>query len=349
MISCAKIVHRTKEKYVMGPYAFLQDETPVFLAPMSGVTDAPFRKQVMKYGAEVTITEMVAGEELLNGSKSASTRLVNESLSGAHVVQLVGREERALKYGAERARDAGAHVIDINMGCPSRRVTGGLSGSALMRDLDKAERLIHAVLKGAEGIPVTLKMRLGWDWDSINASELALRAENSGIRLVTVHGRTRQDFYEGKANWAAIADVVDAVSIPVIANGDIEDLRSAELALDQSKAAGVMVGRAATGKAWLVPWLQARLNGREYALPSMKRQIESLIEQAEDSVSLYGERTGMRVVRKHLSEAVSHWAGSCNSQLISQDLRQALLRSESVSALSNALFRIEDSLMEVAA
>ena len=154
MISCAKIVHRTKEKYVMGPYAFLQDETPVFLAPMSGVTDAPFRKQVMKYGAEVTITEMVAGEELLNGSKSASTRLVNESLSGAHVVQLVGREERALKYGAERARDAGAHVIDINMGCPSRRVTGGLSGSALMRDLDKAERLIHAVLKGAEGIPV---------------------------------------------------------------------------------------------------------------------------------------------------------------------------------------------------
>ncbi|WP_022695450.1 tRNA dihydrouridine synthase [Ponticaulis koreensis] len=320
----------------MGPYAFSRNETPVFLAPMSGVTDAPFRKQVMKFGAETTITEMVAGDDLRNGNQDSENRIVVGHYPGIHTVQLVGREAEALRYGAERARHAGADIIDINMGCPSRRVTGGLSGSALMRDPAHAQTLIEAVIDGAQGLPVTLKMRLGWDRDEMTAVELALRAQDVGVELIAVHGRTRQDFYDGEADWAAIRPVVDAVDLPVIANGDIVCLESAKEALKLSGAAGVMVGRAATGRPWFIAQLQASLNGREYNTPGLGLQIESLAEQARDSVELYGQRVGMKVVRKHIVEALEGWRNDFDVSL-SAEMRKSVLTSQSPDDLVSTL------------
>lgn len=292
----------------MAPYASLCSEIPVLLAPMSGVTDQPFRKQVLKFGARVVITEMVAGEDLTRGHREAETRLLKpEGHDGSHVVQLVGREEEPLRQAACIAAQSGADVIDINMGCPSRRVTGGLSGSALMRDLDRAERLISAVLDGAGDVPVTLKMRLGWDRESICAPSLSQKAEALGVQLVTVHGRTRQDFYDGHADWRQIADVKSAVSIPVIANGDIVDATSARRAMNESMADGVMIGRAATGRAWLIAKTEAELNGRIFEMPTFEEEVQSLLEQTRDSIAVYGERNGMRVIRKHLSAAYDDW------------------------------------------
>ena len=290
------------------PYAAFREEIPVLLAPMSGVTDAPFRRQVARFGAKVAISEMIAGEDLAIGQRDALCRIKDHGGDCAFVVQLVGREPGPMEYGARSAVSAGADVVDINMGCPSRRVTGGLSGSALMKDLDRAEELISAVLEGAQDRPVTLKMRLGWDHTSINAPELAKRAETLGVQLITVHGRTRNQFYKGEADWSAIADVVSAVTIPVIANGDVVDRQTAKQALEASGATGLMVGRAATGKAWLVPELQFSLNETtsEVLVPALDERIDSLLEHASDSIALYGERVGVRMVRKHLSAALDH-------------------------------------------
>ena len=333
----------------MGPYALLQNETPVFLAPMSGVTDAPFRKQVMKAGARVAITEMVAGDELRAGYAGAETRLASISDDGYHVVQLVGRDAENLRFGAEVARESGADVIDINMGCPSRRVTNGLSGSALMRDLDHAEGLIEAVLEGAGDVPVTLKMRLGWDRDSMNAPDLAKRAETLGVQLITVHGRTRQDFYEGVADWKSIRHVVEAVDVPVIANGDIVDLTTAQSALSQSGAAGVMIGRAATGRAHLVTQISCGLNNRDYKVPGLSEQMESLSEQAEDSIGLYGARVGMRMIRKHLAAAFDHWL---TQNMISADcvrLKKSLCSVTTMVELTENFQQLRSEELEIAA
>lgn len=315
---------------------------------MSGITDAPFRKQAALFGASVVVTEMVAGDDLATGRREAVQRLQKSSAQGPYVVQLVGREPEPMRIGALMARESGADIIDINMGCPSRRVTGGLSGSALMRDLDRAEMLIRAVLDGAEDVPVTLKMRLGWDWDSLNAAELSVKAEALGVQLITVHGRTRQDFYESSANWAAIADVVSAVDIPVIANGDIVNAHTARLALKASGAAGVMVGRAATGLAWLPSAIEDAIwNGGEIVEPPLAHQIESLKAQSADCIALYGDRIGIRVIRKHLSAAFDHW--------LSQELRddaplrqlkgQACTASDLVS-LNAVLNCVQDRTLE---
>lgn len=275
-----------------------------WLAPMSGATDAAFRKQAARFGAKAVVSEMVAGESLAAARPDVVRRTCRHDGGGPWIVQLAARRPEDMRLGAVLVREAGVDMIDINMGCPSKQVTGGQSGSALMRDLDLAESIIDAALEGAADVPVSLKMRLGWDQDQLNAPELAKLAEFKGICWITVHGRTRCMFYKGRADWAAIGETVRAVAIPVIANGDICDLSSARNALDVSNAKAVMIGRAAMGRPWLIGEIEAGLSGVSYQVPSLREQCESLCEQVSDSADLYGERLGVKIVRKHVSAAI---------------------------------------------
>lgn len=276
----------------------------VWLAPMSGATDAPFRRQVTKFGANYVVSEMTASDTFLQSREDVVRRTCRHDGAGDWIVQLAGRRPEDMRAAAALLADMGVDVIDINMGCPSRQVVGGLSGSALMRDLPLAKSLIEATLEGAGGVPVSLKMRLGWDHSMLNAPELAEIAEELGIVRLAVHGRTRCQFYKGEADWSAVRDTVDATSLPVLVNGDIDTLEDARSALSASGAAGVMVGRAAMGRPWLIAQLEAELKGDAYPTPSAEQQITSLIEQIEDSVKLYGARLGTRIVRKHISAMI---------------------------------------------
>jgi tRNA-dihydrouridine synthase B len=271
----------------------------VFLAPMSGITDRPFRDLVAGFGCSYVISEMVASEELVTGNREAQMR-AERGASALHVVQLAGREAHWMAEGARAAEDAGADILDINMGCPAKKVTGGYSGSALMRDLDHALTLIEATV-GAATVPVTLKMRLGWDHSTINAPELARRAEAAGVQMITVHGRTRCQFYEGAADWAAVRAVKDAVSIPVIANGDLVAADQIEGMLALSGADGVMIGRGAYGRPWL-PGAVAEFarNGRTPKQPAAEEILEIALAHYEAMLGRYGSAVGVRHARKHL-------------------------------------------------
>lgn len=273
----------------------------VSLAPMAGVTDIPFRRQVKAFGGRYCVSEMVASEQLARERIDMVRRAAGAGVITPLVIQLAGREAHWMAEGARIAEDAGADVIDINMGCPSKSVTSGLCGSALMRDPDMALRLIDATV-AATKLPVTLKMRLGWDHANLNAPDIAKRAEVAGVRMITIHGRTRNQFYTGQANWAAIAPVVDAVAIPVIANGDITNAADARRALALSGAAGVMIGRAAQGKPWLPGAIEhALVHGGEAAPPPRAHLLASLLALYEDSLAFYPRGLGLRIARKHIA------------------------------------------------
>ncbi len=317
-----------------------------FLAPMSGVTDVGFRRIARRFGASLVVSEMVASDELVKGSAEAVLRAEGDGVE-PHVVQLAGCEPRWMGEAARVAEASGAAIVDINMGCPAKRVTGGYAGSALMRDLDHALSLIEATV-AAVSIPVTVKMRLGWDHASVNAPELARRAEEAGVRMVTVHGRTRQQFYKGTADWDAIAPVKAAVSIPVTANGDCVTGTDARRMLERSGADAVMIGRAALGRPWLVGAIARALEGARFEEPSATLKYEAAAEHYETLLGLYGREAGLRHARKHLAAYADNHAEAGHA--VPAAVRARIVTSEDpgeVLALLRAVF--ESPRVEAAA
>lgn len=275
-------------------------DPPVMLAPMAGITDLPFRNIVASFGAGMVVSEMVASQEMVQAKPGVRERAELGFGHANTAVQLAARDVYWAGEAAKMVEQNGARVIDINMGCPARKVVGGMSGSALMRDLDHAERLIKAIV-GAVSVPVTLKTRLGWDDDSLNAATLAQIAEAAGIQLITIHGRTRCQFYKGTANWSAIRPVKDAVTIPVIANGDIVDTKTARQALAESGADGVMIGRGSGGQPWLLAQVAHDIWGSPApVIPHGNELANLVVDHYRASLEFYGAELGARVIRKHL-------------------------------------------------
>ncbi|MDR3494918.1 MAG: tRNA dihydrouridine synthase DusB [Ancalomicrobiaceae bacterium] len=312
----------------LGRFGF---DRPVMLAPMSGITDLPFRRLAASFGADMVVTEMVASESWLDGDADMALRSAGEGIS-PHVVQLAGREARWMGEAARAAEANGADIIDINMGCPAKRVTTGWSGAALMRDLDHALGLIEAVV-GAVSVPVTLKMRLGWDRASVNAPELARRAEAAGVAMVTVHGRTRDEFYEGRADWEAIARVRDRISIPLIANGDVADFADAEAILGLSGADGLMIGRGACGRPWLPAAIARYFRDREcWFGPTGDELADVVVAHHRAVVDHYGPFKGVLAARKHLGwyvdAAIARVGGAARTDAAAiAELRSQILRA----------------------
>lgn len=297
------------EPFKIGP---VNIRNRVILAPMSGVSDLPFRRLAWRFGAGLVVTEMVASRELVCDSAESWVRLRGDG-TAPHMVQLAGREAQWMAEAAVIAELQGADVIDINMGCPAKKVTGGYSGSALMRDLDHALRLIEATVNAVQ-IPITVKMRLGWDENTINAAELAQRAESAGAQMITVHGRTRSQFYKGRADWSAIGAVRSAIDVPLVANGDVNTALDIEKICQASGADAVMIGRGAQGR----PWLCGQLAGNADIPVTPDEICGVVIEHYEMNLSHYGKDVGTRHSRKHLGWYLQQHVTNCSGALKSE-------------------------------
>ena len=314
-----------------------------FLAPMAGITDRPLRQLAERFGAGMVVSEMIASNALAAGNL-AMERKLGKPDQLPHMVQLAGCEAEWMRLGAQIAHDAGADIIDINFGCPAKRVTNGYAGSALMKVPDHAMTLIEAVVE-ATPLPVTVKMRLGWDDESLNAPEMARRAVDAGVQMITVHGRTRQQFYKGTARWELVRQVVDAVDVPVVVNGDIIDLAAAKTALEQSGAAAVMLGRGAQGQPWLVGQIGAELRGEEPAAAPCGDDLTALVAEHYEAVLLeYGTSVGLRVARKHLD-----WYMQAAGIALDKPSRNAFLNNENPAEVLGMIDTIFASERPVAA
>ncbi len=273
---------------------------PIALAPMAGITDRPFRDLVRGFGVGLMVSEMVASQEMVQAKPGVRERAELSADVENTAVQLAGRDAYWMAEAARQVEDRGAKVIDINMGCPAKKVTNGYSGSALLKTPDHALSLIEAVV-GAVSVPVTLKTRLGWDDNSLNAADVARRAQNAGVQMVTIHGRTRCQFYKGSADWGAISEVKAALDVPLLANGDIIDTTTAREALKRSGADGVMIGRGAQGKPWLLAQVAHDIWGSEAPqIPTGADLVRLVSDHYEAMLAFYGLDLGIRVARKHL-------------------------------------------------
>jgi tRNA-dihydrouridine synthase B len=304
--------------------------SPVILAPMTAVTDLPFRRAVKRYGAGLTVSEMIASQAMVRETRQSLQKSLWDPSEEPVAMQLAGCEPQVMAEAAKLNEQRGAAIIDINMGCPVKKVVNGWAGSALMRDLKNAAAIIEATVK-AVSVPVTLKTRMGWDHNSLNAPQLARVAEDLGVRMITIHGRTRCQMYKGEADWSFVRKVKEAVSVPVIVNGDINSVDDARQALRQSGADGVMIGRGAYGRPWLLAQMIADLGGPgARPEPSLDEQLATMLQQYDEMLALYGTQTGVNLARKHIGWYTKGLPGSA-------ELRNAVNQQEDPTVVTRML------------